>query len=73
MKISKFWPYAHRYDFIFVHFRLFSVFDFGLAHYASEPFKYQLNRNNSVQYMYTAVVTGELPPGTCVVLTHMGG
>ncbi len=25
--------------FIFVHFRLFPVFDFGLAHYGSEPFK----------------------------------
>ncbi len=29
--------YACSY-FLFVHFRLFPVFKFGLAHYASEPF-----------------------------------
>ncbi len=26
--------------FIFVHFRLFTVFDMGLAHYGSKPFNY---------------------------------
>ncbi len=28
----------HVFYFIFVYFRLVTVFDFGLVHYASEPF-----------------------------------
>ncbi len=39
----RFWPYAHRVCMFltsFLSFRLFPVFDFGLAHYASEPYNY---------------------------------
>ncbi len=44
--------------FIFVHFRLFPVFDFGLAHYASEPF----NCANALGWEIPLHTTMHCPP-----------
>ncbi len=36
--ILRFWPYAHRVCMFFYFISSISEFDFGFAHYASEPF-----------------------------------
>ncbi len=49
--------------FIFVHFRLFTVFDFGLVHYASEPFNWSTPCTSHA----TNIAAQRLQTGSCTI------